>query len=421
VHGYQLASGLSSKGFELLVFARQTDPPSPEIERVGKIEIRRILPKGRLKGKGWKALGPLLLFLTKLLLLLIRHSRSYDIILSFGIKILPIPALLLKLGARKICVIRAESPMELREDISEESLRKMSLSRVAKFLRIFQWARNWAIRQSDCFVAISSEIRQDLLDLGWNPGKIRSIPNGIDADLFFPVSSDEKSLLRQRLDLPANKSLFVFTGRLAKSKGVLMLIQVWAELVRKYPDIHLVLVGSGSGVLSFDGCEEELITYVKDHHLEESVSLTGQVDNVQTYLQASDVFVFPSEYEGFGLVIVEALACGLPAVVTRVGVAREHIQDYDNGMLVEPKDRAGLLRAMEWLLNHKELWPRMGMNARDGIKDKYSTAVEAEMYSKMFVELGQAKGQRMSKHPFRVAAKGTDENSQAMDNKRTES
>jgi len=420
VHAYQLARGLSSKGFKLLVFARQTDPPSPEVERVGEIDIRRVFPKGRLKGKGWRALGPLLIFLSKLVLLLIRNSNRYDIIVSFGIKILPIPALLLKLGARKICIIRAESPMELREDISEESLKKMNLSHVARILKIFQRVRNWTIKQSDCFVAISSEIRKDLLDLGWDPCKVRSIPNGIDTELFCPVSGNEKSLLRQSLNLPTNKDLFVFTGRLAKSKGVLMLIEVWNELVRKFPDVHLVLVGSGSGVLSFDGCEDELIAYLKDHRLERTVSLAGQVNNVQVYLQASDVFVFPSEYEGFGLVIVEALACGLPAVVTRVGVATEHIEDYSNGILVKPKDRTGLLKAMEWLLSHKEQWSGMGTRARDGIKDKYSTAVEAEMYSRMFVELGQAKKQDMYQDPFRVAEIRADENSKAVAGKRTD-
>src|SRR5262245_456795 len=77
VHAYQLARALSSKGFQLLVFARQTDPPSPEIEHVGKIEIRRILPQGRLKGKGWRALAPLLLFVSRLTLLLIRNSKQY--------------------------------------------------------------------------------------------------------------------------------------------------------------------------------------------------------------------------------------------------------------------------------------------------------------------------------------------------------
>ena len=84
------------------------------------------------------------------------------------------------------------------------------------------------------------------------------------------------------------------------------------------------------------------------------------------------VFVFPSEYEGFGLAIIEALACALPSVITRVGVATEQIREFVNGVLVDPKDREGLCNAMEWLLDHQDLWKQIGMNARNGIADKYS-------------------------------------------------
>ena len=384
---HQLATSLSSLGLEILVITRQIEPPSPRFERLGGILIRRVPPSGLMKGKGWRALAPILFFLTRVLYLLVRNIYKYDIIVVFGVKILPIPALLMSFLFRKKCVIRAESPMDLCEDISVESLRKMNLSRFSGLLRLVRSLRTGMIKRADRFVAISPEIRRELLKQGWNSGKIRSIPNSIDTEVFCPVSRAERLQIRERLSLPASKSIFVFTGRLAESKGVLLLMQAWNELLVNYNDLHLVLIGSGSREVSFDSCEDRLLAHLQQHHLESSVTLTGHVDNVHEYLQASDVFVFPSEYEGFGLAIIEALACALPSVITRVGVATEQIQEFVNGVLVDPKDREGLCNAMEWLLDHRDLWKQIGMNARNGIADKYSVRVVAQKYLELFKEL----------------------------------
>lgn len=391
---HQLATSLSSRGLEILVITRQIEPPSPSLERLGHILIRRVPPSGLMKGKGWRALAPILFFLIRVLYLLIRNIYKYDIIVVFGVKILPIPALLMRFLFRKKCIIRAESPMDLREDISAESLRRMNLSRFSGLLRLVRNLRAGMIRQADCFVAISPEIRRELLNQGWNPGKIRSIPNSIDTEVFRPVSRTERLRIREKLSLPVNKNIFVFTGRIAESKGVLLLIYVWNELLVRYDDLHLVFVGSGSSEVSFDSCEDRLLAYLQQHHLESSVTLTGHVDNVQEYLQASDVFVFPSEYEGFGLAIIEALACGMPSVVTRVGIAPEQIQEFVNGVLADPKDREGFRKSMEWLLDHRELWTQIGTNARNGITDKYSIRVVAEKYLELFREL--VKGNKAS-------------------------
>jgi UDP-glucose:(heptosyl)LPS alpha-1,3-glucosyltransferase len=122
---------------------------------------------------------------------------------------------------------------------------------------------------------------------------------------------------------------------------------------------------------------------------------------VHEYLQASDVFVFPSDYEGFGLAIVEALACGLPAVITRVGVAAEHIEDYQNGILVNPKDQTGLRQAMEWLLSHKNLWPGIASNARKGISGKYGMKVVADKYLDVFRQLVDTDNAALSAYSYK--------------------
>jgi glycosyltransferase involved in cell wall biosynthesis len=153
-----------------------------------------------------------------------------------------------------------------------------------------------------------------------------------------------------------------------------------------------VIVGSAGG--TFDACEAELREFIRMRALEREVTLTGEVENVPEYLQAADLFVFPSEYESFGLAIVEALACGLPAVVTRVGVAAEHVVDGESGVLVEPGDAAGLARGLAWLLDHPDRWAAMGEAARRGITEKYGLDVVTRLHRDALREAAGAAARR---------------------------
>jgi glycosyltransferase involved in cell wall biosynthesis len=229
------------------------------------------------------------------------------------------------------------------------------------------------LRRADSIIAISPEISEHLIALGIDPLKIQSIPNGIDTQKFCPVSLDAQIRIRQKLALPADKIIVTYTGRLAISKGLPILIEIWPTLQEKYSDIHLVLVGSDAA--THDSCLSDILQQMQHHQLEHSVTLIGDVDNVHEYLQASDLYVFPSEYEGFGLSMVEALACGLPAVVTDVGIAGALIQSGVNGLLVPPKKDSELQMALIWLLAHQECWPTMGAKARAAVVARYGLSV----------------------------------------------
>jgi glycosyltransferase involved in cell wall biosynthesis len=367
------------------VITRRADREWAAYEQVGNVPMIRIPPSGDLKGKGWQALGPMLLFMLRVFFVLLRIAPRYDIIMVSGINLLPTPAVLVSAIANKKCLVKIESPVELGEAISAKSLDRMKLSNDSIVIKLVRWFRHIIIKRVDCFVAISAEIRRGLIDMGVGPHKIASIPNGINTDNFCVVSSDQKMALRQRLLLPSDKVILIFTGRLAVSKGALLLIEVWKDLAERYDDTHLVLVGSGKG--SFDDCENELKEYIKANSLAQRVTMTGEVENVHEYLNASDIFVFSSDYEGFGLSVLEALACGLVVVATQVGVALELIKNHENGILIEPKDRQQLKVEIEWLLAHRVPWAVMGKNARKAINEKYRIEVVAEEYLETFKNL----------------------------------
>jgi glycosyltransferase involved in cell wall biosynthesis len=380
-----IAQRLCEKGLEVSVITRKIDPISKSFEKIGEVSVHRISPTGLLKGNGWKAFIPVIMYLTKMFFILIKKVNQYDVLIVVSLKVLSIPSVIVKTIFGKKCIVVVISPSELREDIlSDESLKKMNMDRSSIFVRLIRWIRNPIIKKSDCFVGLSAEIKQQYIDMGIDPKKIRIVPNGIDMKKFSPVSIEKKMMLRKELDIPKDRIVFCYTGRIVKTKGVLLLVQVWKEILKKYNNIYLLFVGSGKN--SYDDCENELNEYINDNNLNEHVYTTGRVPEINVYLQASDVFVFPSEYEGFGLCILEGLASGLPAVLTRVGVATEVIENYNNGVAVSPKNQNELYAAIDWMLEHKNLWEAIGKNARKSVA-KYSIEAETEQYIRMIKNL----------------------------------
>jgi mannosyltransferase len=382
-HAFELARRLAASGLDLFVVTRRVDPAAAARERVGGVPIRRLAPPGQWKGRGWRALPPLSVFLSRALALLVREAGRYDVVLVGGFKLLPIPAVLACAARGKPCAIRVETPTEVLEGLTTESLRRMRLAGWA--VRAFRGARDALVRRADRVIAPSAEIRDALVGLGVDPRRIVQIPYGIDVERYRPVAPDAKLRLRRALGLPPDRVLVAYTGRLAVSKGLPLLARAWEELAPPRPRIHLVLVGSTGG--TFDPCEAELRDAFRAHGLEDRVTFTGEVENVHEFLQAADAFVFPSLYESFGLSVVEALACGLPAVLSRVGVAAEHVVDGESALLVEPGDALGLRDALAELLDHRERWAAMGDSVRRGIAERYSLDVVTRMHREVLETL----------------------------------
>jgi glycosyltransferase involved in cell wall biosynthesis len=114
------------------------------------------------------------------------------------------------------------------------------------------------------------------------------------------------------------------------------------------------------------------------------VQFTGQVDDVTGYLQAADIFVLPSEAEGFSLALIEAMGAGKHCIVTRVGVAGEVVRDRENGLLVPIGDAAALTEAFRWLLQHPDRWEEMGSLARKTVLDFCERDSVVRRYDELF-------------------------------------
>jgi glycosyltransferase involved in cell wall biosynthesis len=150
-------------------------------------------------------------------------------------------------------------------------------------------------------------------------------------------------------------------------------------------DLHLVLVGSGSG--QYLSCEEKLRTYVEENNLGQHVTFTGYVENVEEYLKASDCFVLPSRSEAFGLSLCEAMACGLPCIGTRVGGIPDFVTDGENGLLVAAGDSEALRDAIWQLYSEEEMARELGSKARATVQQQFSMRAIAEAHVETFADI----------------------------------
>lgn len=373
-----LAQGLATREFEVKVITRQTVPPSPSREVVQDVAVRRIEPAGLLKGKGLRAIAPLLGYLARLIWILISEARRYDIIIVSGAKVMPLVVIPLCAVLRKKCILRVESYFELHETISTESLRTMG-ARVGRLLfGLLEKARNSALQRAGAIIGISAQIREELLKRGVSQEKIVAVPNGVSLSKYRPVPAAERGPLRARLSLPTDRTLVLYSGRLSRAKGVPLLIDAWPTLLGRHPDLFLILVGSGNR--SFDDCEAQVRNRVSQEGLERDVLFVPETPRVVEYLQTADLWVFPTEYEGFSLGLAEAMGCALPVLATAVGAAPQLIQHGHNGFLFPPQDTQALIDVVELAVEKRNEWPDIGAAAREAVS-QYDLDLIADRYA----------------------------------------
>jgi D-inositol-3-phosphate glycosyltransferase len=176
--------------------------------------------------------------------------------------------------------------------------------------------------------------------------KIRIIPCGVNLERFQPR---DRAQCRHRLGILPDRRVVLFVGRFAALKGTDALLGAVADLVPRIADIQLVVVG-GDGPASFHS--RSLARLAEMLHIQERIWFAGRVEQetLPDYYSAADLLVVPSHYESFGLVVLEALACGTPVVATRVGAVETIIQPGINGTILDDPGRDSVARGVAWFL-----------------------------------------------------------------------
>ena len=216
-------------------------------------------------------------------------------------------------------------------------------------------------RATDVLIAISDEIREELLALGiGRPEQYRVIPLGFDLAPFFSVDG-QRGELRRRLHLEPDVPLVVALGRLVPIKDHLTLFDAMARL----PGVHLAVVGDGELRAGLEARVERM-------RLGDRVHFTGWITDVASVLSDVDVVALTSRNEGTPVSLIEAAACGRASVATKVGGVGMVVEHGVNGYLTRPGDAEGFADAVAKLLADPEDRRRMGAAGRERVAQRFS-------------------------------------------------
>lgn len=174
-------------------------------------------------------------------------------------------------------------------------------------------------------IAIARTIQKSIKDT-YNIDEAPIINNGIDIDRIkeTTISSETRNIL----GIPPEATLFVTVGRMTQQKNHLLLIDSFSKVVSNASNTHLIIIGNGD-------LRTEIESLVSRLNLNNNISVLGNRDDVINIMKSCDVFVMSSDWEGHPLAILEAVACGLPVIATRVGGISEIVEEGVTGFLVQ--------------------------------------------------------------------------------------
>ncbi len=236
--------------------------------------------------------------------------------------------------------------------------------------------RRRILREVSGVIAISSAIDRELREHGVE--RIHRIPNGVDTDRFRPTGPGEKTAIRKELGWPEEAFILLFVGGIDSRKRPRWILEGAGPLLAGYPRLRIVLVGPEreKGHLAF------LEDMVSSHGWEDRVAFVPHTPDVERYYRAADLYCLPSSREGMPNSVLEAMASGLPCLVTRISGSEDLIEDGVSGWFVG--DPAGIRERVKGYLGDAEAVRRHGECARNRIENRFSTARVLEDHLRIF-------------------------------------
>jgi len=222
--------------------------------------------------------------------------------------------------------------------------------------------------------------------------KIVVIPCGVNRELFHPIAQSEA---REKIHVPANKRLILFVGRLDPVKGLSFLLRALCDLRDMNPGLTknlclAIIGGDRESHLQSLVDDVDCIARMKQQYEQDDIVVFygAQTQEVLPgYYSASDVCVMPSLYESFGMVALEAMACGIPVIASRVGGLTFTVRDGETGFLVPERNSKALADKLNLVLTDECLRQRLGHRASQ-VSLGYSWDIVADQLEALYAELG---------------------------------
>lgn len=237
---------------------------------------------------------------------------------------------------------------------------------------------HYLVKKARFVVTMSSEQKRRMIKQNVNKSKIKVIYNPIDTDKYYP------------LDKESNRNYILYVAKFTERKNQLLLLKAFSNIIKKYDDFKLVLVGPKGG--AFTGAKDSVseyyircIGYIKANHLENKVIFYENLEEnklVELYQQAR-LFVFPSLEEGFGMTLLEAMACGCPCISNNIEPMSEVLGQA--GVIIDVSNVELLSEKIIELLNNSELRKKLGRLARERAISVFSSDKIHEQFKEILV------------------------------------
>jgi len=359
---YKLSQKLVDKGVDVELVTGWWFRDTTQREIIGTVPIYRNFTLWEFFGiKGLRKFGGYL-YIISLLWYLWRRRDDYDLIHVHGLNYHTFAAVLAgDWFKRKIVTKLANSGFA--SDIDK--------MRNSKQLALAKYMLSTALK-CNRFVALNKKIVQELTTAGVQRQNVIELPNGVETDAVAAKSD-------YTLHNPAR---IVFIGRLHHQKGLDILLKAFQQVYLNYPDRDLRLELLGDGPL-----KEHLLDLAGRLGIDSQVTFHGKTDHVDEHLQDADVFVLPSRAEGLSNALLEAMAYGLPVLVSDIPGNLDVIEHGKNGLLFAVDDPSALTKYLVSLLDKPDLRERLGRQARQTVENHYSLNTVAGRYIALYQDL----------------------------------
>ncbi len=240
----------------------------------------------------------------------------------------------------------------------------------------FRYVDRALARRAHRLIAISDAVRRFLEQAGHASEKIVTIHYGLDE---LPAAPSE--VMPEEVGIPPHAPLVLAIGRLTAQKDHPTLLRAFARARERHPETRLAILGIGP-------LEAETRALVRELDLDEAVVLPGRLE-IRDWLTRADIFAHTSRWEGFGIVLLEAMQASLPIVATSVSAVPEIVVDGETGLLADAGDVDGVARALDELLADPERGRRLGFAGRARARSEFSVARMAERTIALYETIGR--------------------------------
>lgn len=268
----------------------------------------------------------------------------------------------------RVAAIKAKVPVIIATEHNVDFYKRLYHFIIDKFLSI----------STDRIIAVSNKVKKFYVNRGIKPDKIEVIYNGIKTD-GYRIDELGRLEVKKEFGIEDDEILLGVIGRLVEQKGHKYLFEALNMLDGRYK-IKLLVVGEGPLL-------ENLRSQIAGLKLEDKVIFTGLRKDVARILKDIDILVMPSLREGLPIIALEAMAAGKPIVATNVGGNPEVILEEETGFLVPAKDYLALSKAIERLIQYKELAKKMGENGYNRVKNHFSIEKMVKETEEIYCEL----------------------------------